>query len=317
MKKCFCTAAVLIIALISFSICTAEEGLVIECLNNHSVMSIGGFKTNTIEYITANKTRSESVSEPYGLMKFDPDSEEENTVEIKDYSTGTGWEIDVLTETYRITDISPPPDVEKETMDSGLVSFDLPQQTISGEYTWVTTLDSADVKEVVNGYLCKKVTIHSVCNATETDSLLMVSDIWVCDSFPGMDIYRNYQTNQRLNYGFEEGIDLQEMESFNEILKLHMKEIFRRSLLFNNMVIKSSMDLLILKEDYNNPDDLQDTFNDQLMSQAIGMFQTLFDSSTDETLIRFMSMSYEVVSIVKKDMSDSLFVLPEGYTKKE
>ena len=320
----------LFILAVTFSTAAAEEGLVIESKGTAGTMGMGGEKSQTIDFITGNKFRSEEKSEPYGIFRLDPESSKENTVSIEHYESLTGWDIDLLTKTYVVTDLSTVSADKRGPIDTGIVSFNFPQDTLKGKFIWITTLDSSSVIDTINGYPCNRVSLSSCCKPSMTDSMMIVTDIWMCDSFPGIDIYHKYQANQRRSYGVEEDADLPEsnlddVEGLNDILKLHLKELLRRSLVFNRITMKFDLNL---KTTIKRPENLSDSsaadstgfledVSDKFSAYAFAMFQKLFGSGQDELFMNIISMSYEVTDIQLRDLPDSLFVLPDGLTLRE
>ncbi len=317
-------AALLLV--IFFSTGTAEEGLVINSKLNCNFMGMGGETSQMVDFITDNKTRNECVSEPYGLSRFDPESNAESTLSIEDYGSQTAWNIDLLANTYDITDLSPMPDDSQGPIDTGFVSFKFPQDTSNGEYTWITTLDASNVPDTINGYPCYRVSLYSCCKPSLTDSMLMVTNIWICDSFPAMNIYRNYQINQRHGFGLNDfaGVaesDLDDVEGFRDILKLHLKELVRRSLVFGRIIMKFDLNAKAGVGLFNAPDELStagdspdsmDSTSNSFETHFLTMFQKLFGSGSNDSLINFISFSNEVINLEKRNLADSLFVLPKG-----
>jgi len=320
-----------LLSIIIFSICTAEEGLVIECEANYGTMGMGGEKSQMKDFITNNKFRSEEQSEPYGIFRFDPESSERNTVSIKYFESLTGWDIDLLTKTYVPTDLNPVPDDSDEPIDTGFVSFDFPQDTLLGSYDCVTTLDSSNVIDTINGYPCYKISLFTCCKNSDLDSILLTTDIWICNDFPGMDIYLNYQSGERRTYGVPDTADmarvnLDEKPAVDEMLKFHSKVGLRKTLVYNSMVMKYETNLKMPIRRFENMSEssagadstgFMDAVSDKFKSIALTMYQKMFASGQDELFMNIISMSYEVTDIKRQELDDSLFVLPDGYTLKE
>lgn len=320
----------LFILAVTFSTAAAEEGLVIENKSTTGAMGMGGDKTQMIDFIAGNKFRSEEQLEPYGIFRLDPECSKKNTVSIKLYESLAGWDIDLLTKTYVETDLNPTPDVSDVPIDTGFVSFSFPRDTLIKKFACRTTLDSSSVIDTINGYPCYKISLNTCCINPDIDSVLLTTDIWICNDFPGMDIYRNYQAGQRRSFGVPDTADmakvnLDEEPAINEMLKFHAKVLTRKSLVYNSIVIKSDLNWKFMVWRPKNLSDssaadssgfLEDV-SEKFSAYAFAIFQKLFGSGQDKLFMNIISLSYEVTDIQLRDLPDSLFVLPEGLTLKE
>ena len=310
------------------SICGAEEGLVIEIRGTHSVMNMGGSVTETKLYLTAHRARTLSTVKHEGIMNFMSDYQTGGTNSIVDFEKNIGWILDTLAKTYTEEDLTPPPKIDPDSIDTGFVSFDIPEDTLNISYTWTTIRDSTDAVEDVNGFPCRKYTIQTTGRSSgeKKDSMQIITTFWVCDSISGQDIYNAYQAYQQNSFGVDNDTDYAAMQDFMSVVSFHSKEIWRRMLISGSVIIKYHMDVKTPMWDLHQANDsalanidtseYYDSTLFAMKDQMISMMQSMFDNNTDNGLISMITISHEVFSIEQQDLADSLFEIPEGYMAK-
>lgn len=336
MKKSFHVTLLLLLS-VTFASVMAEEGLalrrsgglVVDSRQKMSFMKLGGTISTTKIYLVPHAARTISVSEPEGIMNYQPDLIPGEINTIFHYDNRVGWTLDTLTKTYTEIDLTPFIEPDTTSVDTGFVSFDFPKDTAIGSYVWETAWDSTATGEDVNGFLCRKYMIRSVGRSSvdENDSCLVNTDFWVCDTLSGRDIYNAYKSFQMDSLGMAGDDEGGEDQDFMKIFGRHLIDMSRKALACSGIAMKYQVEIKAMMPDMPTPEEgpeamadidsmeFSDSSEAAMAADVKNMMQSLFGNPGE--MIDFLTMSYEISNIERRDLPDSLFVIPDGYTLKE
>jgi|GEM_PF-3688241 hypothetical protein len=328
MKYCL-SIALFSLVIMAFSPVMAEKGLVIESRTTIDFMGMGGTTSTSTVFLKPGVARTFGSTEPQGMMSYLPEMLSRETNNLINLEKRIGWNLDTLTKTYTEIDLAPPMEPDTAGVDTGLVSFNFPKDTAAGSYVWETTWDSTAARENVNGFSCRKYTIRTVGRSSveEKDSCLVNSEFWISRNISGRDIYKAYAAFQ-MDTLYLKGSDVsKEDDGITDVLIHHVLAMERKSLASDGVTMKYRINAKMPLFDLPSEDKRQaildgidtlglpDSTDAGLNDQVKGMLKNLF--SGDDDLMDFINMSHEVISIKHRDLDDSLFVIPDGYSLKE
>ncbi len=328
MKYCL-SIALFSLVIMAFSPVMAEKGLVIESRTTIDFMGMGGTTSTSTVFLKPGMARTFGSTEPEGMMIYMPEMLSKEINSFINLEKRVGWNLDTLTKTYTEVDLALPMIPDTAGADTGLVSFSFPKDTAAGSYVWETTWDSTAAREHVNGFSCRKYMIKTVGRSSveETDSCLVNTEFWISNNISGRDIYKAYAAFQMDTLYPKDSEVGKEDEGITDVLIHHVLTMGRKSLASDGVTIKYRINAKMPLFDLPSEDKRQeildgidtlglpDSTDAGLNDQVKGMLKNLF--SGDDDLMDFMSMSHEVISIEYRDLDESLFVIPDGYSLKE
>lgn len=306
-----------------FSAIGASAGVVIKETATSDMMGLGGTTENYTIYISRNNIRIERYVSPIGIMGMVENLDLlRNSIILRKFDNDTITTLDTAMNTYCFMDISellaPLP---KDT--NTYVSFETAEDSTTDTLEWIMTLDSSLVSDSVNGLNCRYVYLHAsgIDPQTKTKVIESTIEAWLSNEIMGLEQYMNYKQLTQNTIGG--GHIAEEMGVF-DIMR-------RQSLQLSNIIIATSEAPIrqILRFRISAPkrdtvtNEVKQRIGNLITGDSISIEATIarladfLKQKSDDGLMDLISAQSDLISVEEKDLPDSLFEIPAGYTEKE
>ncbi|PKK83108.1 MAG: hypothetical protein CVT49_10380 [candidate division Zixibacteria bacterium HGW-Zixibacteria-1] len=315
----------IVLLLISYGPAESQsEMLVMHSRKTVTVMGMGGSEVNITTWMNVIGSREDKKGKATGMMAMMSDYlPTENGVSLIRLDKKLGWNIDSLGECRETTLSAYIPGKE----DTSMAKYEIfktaeskKSDSIMKTIEWVTTTDSSDTVEIVNGYPCRLITCRSAApdSAKSRDEMIFSYKLWYSSEAPGADIYQEYQTEYNRLTGFDNSQALAALATEIGPLGAPLTNFAGLSFSARGIPIKTVMEVIMPQPDSAGSENIADSSDSfgkddpqiaDMMTQMAAAFKKMIKSNEDGTMT-VMTTCIEYFDIRTEESIDSLFAPP-------
>ncbi len=289
-----------------------------------SPVSFGQSETESIEYIRADKSRSESKMKLVGaLSNLIPGGAEINSISIVRIDKNLIWNIIEENKTYHETDIkSYEANFVQESDDEESYDEMDDQESDDDDYEWTFDLKVSDKTEKINGYNCVLVTGTGtgINREDPSDTTTVIFRQWKTSDFPGLDEVNRFYAAYSDAAGSEGPPVTVGMEQALRGFGDEFAGFYEKAGKVDGFSIKTVIEISKNKLPEDESDNHEETDDSEMpswmkkkMEKVMGKGESEKTADAPATII---SVTSEVLSVDTKAVDNSKFEIPSGYNKK-
>ena len=317
---------VLVVGLLACAI-NATGGVIMVEKTNLDLIGLGGQDEVCTMFFSGEKARVESkatLSEIMGILMEMPVVD--HTIEFKQFGGDTLIKADVVKQSYKIINISdatmPLPE------DTNVyVSFEVYDDHLPNGVDWIESVDSTSAIDTINGYPCRYIklqadgTISSLSLETMIQSTL---EAWISSDVPGAEYYVQ---NDRLEQRMFAGKDNSRENGLFDIMIRQTLQLMDITIKTGEVPVRRIWRIRVLEPEMDTLTDEHELYirnivlpeweNPTAADEAITKLSQFYGRKSEDGMIDYVRSQSDLISVEEKDLPDSLFEIPEGYTEKE
>jgi len=329
---------ILLIFNISGAAYCGEPGLIIKSIAKSEFMGLGGTETYTTMYQTSNFCRKAETMKTSGIAGMFPDETigRFGDITITDSETGIIYTLDTALKTY--TEIRADSVMKSlEDNDSSTAKYNIfmtgeekQKEANQRNIKWNTKIDSSTSIDTINGFPCRKFT-YITTEENDTSGTEFVSQVWYYSTGEVGDILSKSNatifglSDQLMNSNSIKSNPIfgAFMEQFKHMQQEYEKGLFAIKSIYEIRTINSILDSIPTEDALDNMADAlreeDSSMSEETMEGLRGYYEYLenLSKSSDKEYISMIKITSEITKFTPAELSDTLFQIPENYTRVE
>ncbi|MEW5925588.1 MAG: hypothetical protein AB1746_16520 [Candidatus Zixiibacteriota bacterium] len=303
-----------------------SEMLVMKSRQTVEALGMGGLESNVTTYMSTFGSREEKTGKKTGIMAMMGDYfPGVDGMSLTRLDKGLAWFIDSLGECQE-KELSKYKPSEEDTSMAKYEIFKTAESkradSIVNSVEWITTIDSSDTVETVNGFPCRMKSCRSVTTNSDNskEELIFSYKLWYCSEVPGADIYHKYQSEFNRLTGFDDDLALADLAKAMGAIGVPLTEITKMNFRAEGIPIKTVMDFMMSPPDTSESEGKADSLDisgmdddqsENRMVQMASFFKSMMKPD-ENGMWKVMSNCVEYLGISVENSNDSLFAPPPG-----